>query len=261
MSKFSVSAVASLLAITLTVAPLHAGEREVRTVEAAAESVRALAAIKLAGIPHTLMRDAHGVAVIPRVLKAGFVIDGRLGHGVLLTRQPDGHWSNPTFLTLGGVGIGWQAGFESTDLVLVFKTARGLDRLLHGKGKLTLGADVSVAAGPIGREAEAATDALLRAEIFTYSRSRGLFAGVALEGAGLRADPRANEAFYGLHGGAAPVLARREVAAVEALKGWLTALSAPPAAPVLVVPPQPPLGLPKAPPPPPPIFPTTPQGR
>jgi lipid-binding SYLF domain-containing protein len=135
------------------------------------------------------------------------------------------------------VGVGWQAGIESTDVILVFRTAHSLDRILRGKGKITLGADASVAVGPVGREFEAATDARLRAEIFSYSRSRGLFVGVSVEGAVLHVNPRANDAFYGLHGGQpVPVLAQREMAAVETLKAWLIAMGPPAGVAVPILP-------------------------
>jgi lipid-binding SYLF domain-containing protein len=194
------------------------------------------------------------VAVIPHVVKAGFLVGGRFGRGVVLPRLPDGTWGNPVFVTLAGGGIGWQAGIQSTDLVLVFKTSHGLDRVLSGKGQLTLGGDVGVAAGPVGRQAEAATDGQLKAEIYSYSRSRGLFAGVSLEGAGLLADAEANEAFYGLRGGRpADVLNLRGVpipAAAEELKGQLGKLTMPPAPPVIVFPPLPPPPPPASVPPP-----------
>jgi lipid-binding SYLF domain-containing protein len=248
-------------------APLRAGPRETRTVEAAAETVHAFADLPLRHIPHELMRQAQGVAVIPGVVKAGLLVDGRFGRGVVLARQPDGTWSNPVFLTLAGGGVGWQVGVQSTDLILIFKTRTSLDRFFRGKGKLTLGGDVSVAAGLLGREAEAATDARLKAEILSYSRSRGLFAGVSLEGAALLVDHRANEAFYGVRGGGpADVLAvRHELAAVQGLKAQLARLGPPPAAPVLIVPapapPPPPVIVVPAPvptPPPPPAGPPAP---
>ena len=161
----------------LFAAPLWAGDREHRTIESASDATAALADAPLRCIPPALMRDAAGVAVIPHVVKVGFLFDGRFGRGVVLARQPDGTWSNPIFLTLAGGGVGWQAGVESTDVILVFKTRESLRRLMEGKDKVTLGADVAVAAGPVGRQAEAATDAQLKAEIFSYSRSRGLFLG------------------------------------------------------------------------------------
>jgi lipid-binding SYLF domain-containing protein len=154
-----------------------------------------LAAIPMKSVPPSLLAEAHGVAIIPRVIKAGFIVGGRGGHGIVLVRGADGTWGNPTFVDIGGASVGFQAGVQSTDLVLVFRTRKSLDRILEGKGKVTLGADASVAAGPIGRQAEAGTDARLQAEIVSYSRSRGLFAGVALDGAVLANDYTANTSY------------------------------------------------------------------
>lgn len=169
--------------------------RTTSTLWAASEVLEALQAIPLKSIPPALLRDAQGVAVVPNVVKAGFVAGARFGHGVALVRLPDGRWSGPIFISLVGGSLGWQAGVSSTDVVLVFKTRRGLDRVLEGKGKLTLGADAAVAAGPLGRQAEAGTDLPLRAEVYSYSRSRGLFVGVSLEGAGLLNNHEANRAY------------------------------------------------------------------
>lgn len=153
-------------------------------------------------IPKDLLRDAEAVAVIPDVVKAGFVIGGRRGRGLIAVRSADGTWSNPSFVTLTGGSIGFQAGVQSTDVILVFRTRRGVDSVVNGK--FTLGADAAVAAGPVGRTAAMATDAALKAEILSYSRARGLFAGVALDGAVLAIDHDANRAIYG-----ANVTARR----------------------------------------------------
>ncbi len=146
-------------------------------------------------IPRWMLADAAGVAVIPNVIKAGFVVGGRRGKGVLSVRNPDGGWSHPNFITLTGGSVGFQAGVQASDVVLVFKTRRSIEDLV--RGKFTLGADASVAAVPVGRDAAAATDVALKAEIYAYSRSRGLFAGVALDGSALTIDHRANEAVYG----------------------------------------------------------------
>lgn len=146
-------------------------------------------------IPQRMLRDAYAVAVIPDVVKAGLIVGGRRGRGVIAVRGADGAWSNPSFLTLTGGSIGFQAGVQSTDVVLVFRSQRGVDSIVNGK--FTLGADASVAAGPVGRTAQAATDAELKAEIYSYSRARGLFAGVALDGAVLAIDHRANQSTYG----------------------------------------------------------------
>ena len=166
--------------------------------EKAREAVRVLDEIMQAPdrrIPDSLLRDAEAVAVIPDVIKAGLVLGGRHGRGMLALRGRDGAWSNPTFLSLTGGSIGFQAGVQSTDVVLVFRTRRGVDGIVNGK--FTLGADASVAAGPVGRTANSSTDAQLKAEIYSYSRSRGLFAGVALDGAVLSIDHDANAAVYG----------------------------------------------------------------
>ncbi len=146
-------------------------------------------------IPPALLRDAQGIAVIPGVIKAGFVVGGSYGRGVMTVRSSEGPWSQPIFIKLMAGSVGWQIGAQSTDVVLVFKTRRSVDGLLHGK--FTLGADAAVAAGPIGRRGEAATDVELNAEIVSYSRSRGLFAGVSLEGAQLDIDHETDVNFYG----------------------------------------------------------------
>jgi lipid-binding SYLF domain-containing protein len=212
---------------------------------AAARAVHALASIPLRGIPTSLMHNAAGVAVIPHVVKVGLVIDGRFGRGVILVHEPNGRWSHPVFVTLSGAGIGTQAGVEETDLVLVFKTRKSLERALKGKG--SLGGDFSVAAGPLGREAEADhSPGHLKADVVSYSRSRGLFAGVSLQGAHLHIDRQANKAFYGLrHGHPEDVFGVRKInhiAAVQSLQAQVSWLSGPP--PVqngpVVLPPAPP---------------------
>jgi lipid-binding SYLF domain-containing protein len=185
---------ASLAVLVLSGGAVHA--REAATVDEAADVITELAGIPLKGIPPCMVQDAQGVAIIPNMVKAGFLVGGRYGRGVIVVREPDGTWSNPIFVTLTGGSLGWQVGIQATDVVLVFKTRASLDRVLQGRGKLTLGADVAVAAGPIGRQAEAGTDLQLKAEIYSYSRSRGLFAGLALEGAALLVDNDADEAFY-----------------------------------------------------------------
>ncbi|HEX4481827.1 MAG TPA: lipid-binding SYLF domain-containing protein [Rudaea sp.] len=161
-------------------------------------AVRVLREIMMAPdkrVPSDLMHSAYAIAVIPDVIKAGFVIGGRHGVGLVAVKGADGTWSNPSYVSMSGGSIGFQAGVSSTDVILVFRTQRGVDSIVHGK--FTLGADASVAAGPVGRNAQAATDAQLKAEIYSYSRSRGLFAGVALDGSVLAIDNDANQAVYG----------------------------------------------------------------
>lgn len=184
------------LVVLMTTGPLRAASKEGEILDASYEVMEALADIPLKGIPPALMRDAQGVAVFPGVIKAGFVIGGRYGRGVCLLREQGDSWSKPVFLTITGGGIGWQIGVQSTDLVLIFKTKNSVERILKGKNKVTLGADLGIAAGPVGRQAEAGTDAALKAEIYSYSRSRGLFAGLSLEGAALQYDAGATGSYY-----------------------------------------------------------------
>ncbi len=146
-------------------------------------------------VPTELLSKAEAIAVIPNVVKAGLVLGGRHGRGLISVRAADGTWSNPSFLTLNGGSFGFQAGVQSTDVVLVFRSKRGVDSIVNGK--FTLGADAAVAAGPVGRNAQASTDGQLKAEIYSYSRSRGLFAGVALDGSVLSIDHKANQKVYG----------------------------------------------------------------
>lgn len=174
--------------------PANAGTEEEK-LDTAAEVVREIMAIPEKGIPPVLLRNAQGIAIIPGVIKLGFLVGGRYGQGVLMERKGDGQWSDPLFVSFPGGGIGWQVGAQSTDIILVFKSKRGTEGIRNGK--FTLGVDASAAAGPVGRELQAATDAQLKAEIYSYSRSRGLFAGISLEGAALRIDNDANAAYYG----------------------------------------------------------------
>ena len=123
------------------------------------------------------------------------MLGARRGKGILVVRHDDDTWSNPVFITLTGGSFGWQAGVESTDVIFVFKDRKSVSNISNGK--MTLGADASVAAGPVGRHAEISTDIAFEAEVMSYSRSRGLFAGVAFEGSGITMDRKANSAFYG----------------------------------------------------------------
>ena len=154
-------------------------------------------------VPASLLAEAHGVAIIPDVIKLGFVAAVRRGHGVVMVKDANGQWTLPTFVTLTGGSVGWQAGIQNTDVVLVFTTKKSVDGLMSGK--FTIGADASAAAGPVGRNAAAATDARLKAEILSYSRSRGLFAGVSLDGSAIEVNQVAATEFYGAPPGQPPV--------------------------------------------------------
>jgi lipid-binding SYLF domain-containing protein len=146
-------------------------------------------------VPDRLLERAYAIAVIPDMTKIAFFAGGRRGHGVLVVRDKDGRFTSPTFITMTGGSFGWQWGVQSTDIMLVFTTRRGVEGITGGK--FTLGADASVAAGPVGRQASAATDTSFKAEVYTYSRSRGVFAGLSLDGSALTIDDKANAVFYG----------------------------------------------------------------
>ncbi|MEO6185242.1 MAG: lipid-binding SYLF domain-containing protein, partial [Steroidobacteraceae bacterium] len=175
-----VIAAAALLAITAQ-ATATAGAREEAKLLVATEVLEELRGQRDTMIPEHLMQRAYGVAVIPSVTKVAFVLGGRRGTGVLVVRDSRGRFSNPVFINLTGGSVGWQIGAQETDIVLIFTTQRGVENI--SKGKLTLGAGASVAAGPVGRQAEVA--ASNDAEVYAYSRARGLFAGVALDGTAL----------------------------------------------------------------------------
>jgi lipid-binding SYLF domain-containing protein len=175
--------------------PADAATREEKRVADAADVLDQLSRIPEKSIPPSLLSRAYAVAVIPDVVRAAFGLGARRGKGILVVRQDDDSWSNPAFVTLTGGSVGWQIGAESTDVILVFKTRKGIEGIANGK--LTLGANASVAAGPLGRHTSVATDIEFEAEVYSYSRSRGLFAGIALEGAGVTMDRKANAAFYG----------------------------------------------------------------
>tara|TARA_B100001079_G_scaffold61871_1_gene52506 strand:- start:8667 stop:9626 length:960 start_codon:yes stop_codon:yes gene_type:complete len=159
-------------------------------------------------VPQALLRQAYGVAVIPSVFKISFLGGVQRGKGVLSVRTGDGDWSDPSFITLTGGSVGFQAGVSSTDIILVFKTQRSVDRIANGQ--ISLGGDATVAAGPFGRSVGASTNMSFDAEVYSYSRSRGLFGGVSLGGARLGIDKDANWLFYNEPGIEARTLLRRD---------------------------------------------------
>lgn len=168
-------------------------------------------------IPQDLLDKARCVVVLPSVLKAAFVVGGSYGRGAMVCRTGadfKGPWGAPAVYALEGASVGFQIGGEATDFVLLVVDDRGANSLLHSKVKL--GADASAAAGPKGREAEADTDAYMRAEILSYSRARGVFAGVSLEGSTLRPDDGANRTLYGQDVSAAKIITEHSVHAPEA---------------------------------------------
>ena len=195
MNRWTCALFALLCVALIASSPARASEEEAKRAD---NAVRVLKEVMMAPdkrIPSDLMKNASAIAVIPDVIKAGFVIGGRHGVGLIAVKTADGTWSNPSYISMTGGSIGFQAGVSSTDVILVFRTERGIDSIVHGK--FTLGADASAAAGPVGRTAQASTDAQLAAEIYSYSRARGLFAGAALDGSVIAIDNDANQAVYG----------------------------------------------------------------
>src|SRR5262245_35611833 len=175
------------------------------------------------GIPKSIMEKAQGVAVFPGLLKAGIGIGGQRGRGILSALdKKSGTWSAPAFLTITGGSIGAQIGVQSIDLILIVNDQPGLQQLV--KNQFKVGADASVAAGPVGRDAAAATDIQLRAQILSYSRSRGLFAGVSLEGATFSQDRDANERFYGTAYQTSQIIFDRLGGAPNPVAEWRSAL-------------------------------------
>ncbi|WP_022974392.1 lipid-binding SYLF domain-containing protein [Xanthomonas maliensis] len=186
---------ALLLSLTLAAGHAVAGPEEDQRARNAVRVLNEIMKIPEQAIPDKLLDEARAIVVIPDTLKAGLVIGGRRGHGLMSVKNADGSWSQPVFVKLTGGSIGFQAGVQSSDVVLVFRNDRSLDNIVNGK--FTLGADAGVAAGPVGRNAAAATDGQLKAEIWSWSRARGLFAGVALDGAVLQIDDEADLNAYG----------------------------------------------------------------
>ena len=183
-----------LLSLLLPAGAALAQDREDARLVTATQVLEELRATPDQHVPTWLLDRAYGVAVIPNVIKGAVVfLGGRYGKGVLVSRDTAGRFSNPAFISLTGGSVGWQIGAQAADVVLVFATRRSLENF--GRGQFTLGASASVAAGPVGRSGEASAG--VEAEIYSYSRARGLFAGVALDGTRLGFDRKANRNFYG----------------------------------------------------------------
>ena len=195
MSHYSQPRALLLLALAalLPAGAALAQEREEARLVTATQVLEELRATPDQNVPTWLLDRAYGVAVVPNVLKGAFIFGGRHGNGVLVSRDAAGRFSNPVFISLTGGSVGWQIGAQAADVVLVFATRRSLENF--GRGQFTLGASAQVAAGPVGRSGEAAAG--VEAEIYSYSRARGLFAGVALDGTALVFDRKANRNFYG----------------------------------------------------------------
>jgi lipid-binding SYLF domain-containing protein len=163
-------------------------------VQAAADVLNQIQSAPDSGIPQEILSKAECVAVVPSMLKGGFIVGGKYGRGLASCRNPKG-WSAPAFFTIAGGSFGFQIGGQAVDLVMLIMNNDGMQRLLSSK--VSLGADASVAAGPVGRHAEGNTDWKMRAQVLTYSRARGVFAGVSLNGAVMNQDKDSTREFYG----------------------------------------------------------------
>src|SRR5687767_440854 len=190
----AMAAAVVLLAVPVVPSAQQASD-EARRIRDASSVFGEIMAADDRGIPESILGKAEGIAVFPSMVRGGFIVGGMRGRGILSARN-SGVWSPPAFLTLTGGSFGLQIGGQAVDLVLVISDRRGLENLVANQFKL--GADVAVAAGPVGRDAQAATDLQLRAQILSYSRSRGLFAGVTVNGSTVRQDRDANQRFYGM---------------------------------------------------------------
>lgn len=200
-----------------------AGERQDARLLTATKVLKESLEMPEQNIPTWLLERAYAVAVVPSVIKVGLGIGGRRGKGVLVVRRDNGSWSNPVFVNLTGGSFGFQVGVQATDVVLVFTSRQGIEGIVGGK--ITLGADAAVAAGPVGRQSSAATDIGLTAQVYSYSRASGLFAGVALDGSALTIDNRSNESFYGRAGILASEIIRAEPTASVPAQNFVAAIA------------------------------------
>ena len=212
-SLLAVAGILLLASLSSAKSPADAGKDQRERLQNAGQVIQEILNIP-DDIPQDLLDKARCVIVLPSVLKAAFIVGGSYGRGAMVCRTGknfSGPWGPPAMVVLEGGSVGFQIGGEATDFVLLVMNDRGANSLLHSKVKL--GADASAAAGPKGRTASAESDATLRAEILTYSRARGAFAGVSLEGSTLRPDNDGNKALYGKPVDAAAIITGNEVQA------------------------------------------------
>jgi lipid-binding SYLF domain-containing protein len=194
MTSRSTSA-AFLLCVLAVAAPATAQSDQADRVREAGVVLSEIMGASDSAIPTAILEKAEAIAVFPSTIKGAFIVGAQRGRGVISVRDASGRWSPPAFLTLTGGSVGFQIGGQAVDIVLVVTNRRGVENLLMNQ--FEIGGEASATAGPVGRDAGASTDVQLRAQILSYSRSRGLFAGVSLKGAALRQDQDANQAFYG----------------------------------------------------------------
>ena len=218
-----VAVAAALAALTLTTIAPRVVAQQVET-DRLTEAARVLDEVLAApdkGVPEAIIEKAQAIVVIPSTVKGALIIGAQRGKGVMSVKSAAG-WSAPAFVTLTGGSVGLQIGGQATDIVLVVVNERGIENLAQNTFKI--GGDASVAAGPVGREATASTDYKLQAQILSYSRSRGLFAGVSLAGSTIRADRNANEKIYGVGYSTKNIVVEKKVEPTAAAEPWLKVL-------------------------------------
>lgn len=213
-----------LLASCLYFTKAKSQDKEQGKIEASTKVLKDFSEMK-GKIPAELLEITEGIIVVPKLINAGFVVGGKRGRGIAMVKMPDGTWSDPLFVTITGGSVGFQAGIQSVDLVLIFKNRETLQNI--GNGSFTLGGDISVAAGPVGRSSTASTDYKLDAEVYSYSRSKGLFAGISLGGSAITVDDEANKAFYGKSEAAKTIFSSSQTndASVQQLKDQLKSMN------------------------------------
>lgn len=212
-----------LLGLFIMLASATSGDKETERVHSAANVLKEFGKMK-ESIPHDLIAQYQGIVIIPRLINAGLGIGGKRGKGVAIVKLDDGKWSDPVFITVTGGSIGPQIGVQSVDLVLVFRHKGALTKVKNGD--VTIGGDISAAAGPVGRSSSANTDYKLEAEVYSYSRSRRLFAGISINGTSLAIDKDANHSYYGNNMSSQDIFAdaKSSKEAVKVLKDALASL-------------------------------------
>jgi len=199
------------------------GSQETEKIHSAINVLKDFSKMK-ESIPHDLIEEYQGIVIVPNLLNAGFVVGGKRGRGIAMVKLENGKWSDPVFVTMTGGSFGLQIGVQSVDLVLVFRHKGVLTKVKNGD--FTIGGDVSAAAGPVGRSTSANTDYKLEAEVYSYSRSRGLFAGISINGSNLGIDKKANAKYYGANVSSEDIFAaaKNDADAVKMLKETLASL-------------------------------------
>ncbi|MBM3820335.1 MAG: lipid-binding SYLF domain-containing protein [Acidimicrobiia bacterium] len=215
------AAAAALLLVFSTVSAQQESD-EARRVRQAAMVFDEIMRAADSAIPDAILGNADGIAVFPGLVRAGFIVGGMRGRGILSSKD-GGVWSSPAFLTMTGGSFGLQIGGQAADIILVINDRRGLENLV--RNQFTLGADAAVAAGPVGRDAKAATDIQMRAQILSYSRARGVFAGITISGSTVRQDVDANERFYGKRLDTKQIVFEKAAGTPGPVSAWLSTLN------------------------------------